>query len=175
MIDLQKLKVVVFDFDDTLCVHTEHGSYDRQKTRDYFKAMINGKNWWDANGAKPSKAMQMFIDLLKERDIPMYLCSAVTSSIHATRKVAWVSKKYGVYMSDLCVAEPEDKLNALLALVDALSVERDSILIVDDYYAVVESVANAGFQSATPVEAIEFYEDTKQKVSDEDIQNVAKN
>lgn len=87
-------------------------------------------------------------------------CSAVMSSMHATRKIEWTTEKYGVTMSNLCVGKPEHKLNACVALVDYLNINRENILIVDDYYAVTEVAEDAGFQSASPIEVAVFSNET---------------
>ena len=156
MINGSKLKVVVFDFDDTLCIHAQHGSFVEGRTRNYFSSVMKDHSWWDSIQSKPSAALKVLIDFLKEREIPMYLCSVIESSIHGIRKVEWVAEKYGVTMSNLCVKSPEYKIDACVALADHLNVARESILIVDDYHRVIEWAENAGFQSATPIEAIEF-------------------
>ena len=49
MIDLDKLNYVLFDFDDTLCIHTRKKllSYD---STDYMKSLLLNDSWWDKIG-----------------------------------------------------------------------------------------------------------------------------
>lgn len=55
MINFDKVKLVLFDFDDTLCIHRDHGSGG---DREYDRAMILGDcGWWDRWGCKPSVFM----------------------------------------------------------------------------------------------------------------------
>lgn len=53
MINLEKAKIVLYDFDDTLCIHEKHGL---RNDTDYAAAMVNQDiGWWDKIGCEPTK------------------------------------------------------------------------------------------------------------------------
>ena len=53
------------------------------------------------------------------------------------------------------------KLGMLIAIAEAFDYARDEILLVDDVWDNLERAADNGFQSATPVEVINFVEQHK--------------
>ena len=83
--DLSKVKLVLWDFDDTLCIHSWHGNNDNQ-THDYnTRVLREGTGAWSQ--CKPSKTMKRFMDVLCEKNIKQGLISATTSAKHMIAKV----------------------------------------------------------------------------------------
>lgn len=153
MINLFEIKFVVFDFDDTLCIHTGHGSGSE---RAYNKSMLIAKNPW--KGSMINSHMKEFMQLCEDRDIQMGLISATTSYPHMDRKHGWVFESYGFDLQNFCVGEADSKLDMLIAIHDAYNIERNRILIVDDRYATLNMCEDAGFMTATPMEVVNFIE-----------------
>lgn len=152
MIKLDQLKCVLYDFDDTLCIHKDHregsdAAYDRD-------VLINGAGAWRDCDINPH--MKAFMNMCEASGVRQGLISATTSAKHMQGKVAWVKENYGVELENFCVGTPEAKLRIMLALADTSGFHKYEILIVDDYFENTTRAANAGFMACTPMEIVNF-------------------
>ena len=158
MIDLDKLNYVLFDFDDTLCIHTRKKllSYD---STDYMKSLLLNDSWWDKIGCKPNKYMKEFMIELQNRNIELGLISQTDSYIHMVRKQEWVKEKYDIDLKNYCVSS--DKIDMMVALSRAYPIPFYSILIVDDKETILNMAVSKGFQAASPIEVVNYIADKK--------------
>lgn len=97
---LENLKMVLFDFDDTLAVHSQgHRISDH-----LMKYMINvhsgSKELW--NTSKPNLQLKKFMDYLACKNISMGLISGVHDCKAAERKIEWVKENYGYSLEYCC-------------------------------------------------------------------------
>ena len=156
MIDFNKLKMVLWDFDDTLCVHKNHKNLAENDLTYNVNVLLKGKDAWkdcDAN-----YHMRQFAINCKNSGVRQGLLSACNSSKHAQGKVDWVNDRYEIELENFCVGTPEQKLEMLLAIAEAYGFKRNEILLVDDYWRNFEDAANAGFQACTPIEIVNYIE-----------------
>lgn len=154
MINLEKAKIVLYDFDDTLCIHKKHGLHN---DTDYAAAMVNQDiEWWDKIGCEPNKAMEKFMNICANKDMEQGLISAVGFSISSTLKRMWVLQKYGIQLNDYCTGSFEGKAKIIQGLIIAKNLSPENILFIDDYWKNLEMVAQLGVQVATPMEIVNF-------------------
>ena len=111
---LENLKMVLFDFDDTLAVHSQgHRISDH-----LMKYMINvhsgSKELW--NTSKPNLQLKKFMDYLACKNISMGLISGVHDCKAAERKIEWVKENYGYSLENYCVSSQEQKMIELARL-----------------------------------------------------------
>lgn len=163
MINIDKLKMVLFDFDDTLAVHNEHKSGTAEDQLNYDTLAILGD--FDAyKDCAPNQNMVQFMQLCKDRKLQMGLISANTGYYHMDLKQKWVKEKYGISLENYCVMlGEEEKAKAICAIANAFYMNHDELLIVDDNPKVIVYAADAGFQSATPIEVINFINNLSKK------------
>lgn len=64
-------------------------------------------------------------------------------------------------MKNYCVCSQNMKLGMLIAIARAFGYARDEILFVDDIWANLKRAADNGFQTASPVEIINFVDEYK--------------
>lgn len=99
---LENLEMVLFDFDDTLCIHN-HRSDAYEEMMEYLSYIHSGetfpKSW---NKAKPNLQLKKFMDYLAYKNIPMGLISGVRDCKTAERKIKWVKENYG-YLLEITV------------------------------------------------------------------------
>lgn len=150
---LSDIKYVAFDFDDTLCIHTNHrhGTAEENLTQN-VECLLGTCKFDDGRVSTP---IQQFMLRLKGKGATMGLISATTFGTRALAKIDWVRENYGVELQHICVAEPSDKVEMLKYIAKAYNLQNHQILIVDDFYAVLESAADAGFAAMSPVECVE--------------------
>lgn len=159
MLDLNDIKLAVFDFDDTLCIRKRHNPVSRQDM--YEEALSLGISSFD--DCDYSRHMLMFIKMLEDKEISLGLMSWCEYFSLMKDKAEWVHRSYGVEMENYCVGARECKVVMLKALSRVKHIRESQILLVDDNYSTLEEVAKEGFQCATPMEVVEFIEDVRDK------------
>lgn len=150
------IKLVLFDFDDTLCIHEEHGDSPEEQMGYNKRVLTEGAGAW--SNLMPSRHMGALMKICAGNNVRMGLISAAMSFAHMKGKADWVKKAYGYDLENYCVRTPEAKVDMMIALSEANEIPRDQILIVDDYWLTLERAANAGFKSASPMQIVNFIE-----------------
>ena len=100
--------------------------------------------------------MGAFMHMCLNKDITLGLISATRSYQQMEAKVEWITEKYGVKLTNFCVGESDAKVNMMTSIAKAYELPNDDILIVDDMYKVITDAAEMGFQSASPIEVINY-------------------
>lgn len=159
MIDVKKIKIILWDFDDTLCFHSDHTSALDEFDTEYNVGALLGKDVYYT--CSMNYTIKRFIDYAKRENKRQGLISGVDCFIHAKNKENWVIEHYGIELENYCVGSQEMKLGMLIAIAEAFNYAHDEILLVDDVWDNLERAADNGFQSATPVEIINFVEEHK--------------
>lgn len=149
---LENLKMVLFDFDDTLAVHSQgHRISDH-----LMKYMINvhsgSKELW--NTSKPNLQLKKFMDYLTYKNIPMGLISGVHDCKSAERKIEWVKENYGYSLENYCVSSQEQKMIELSTIAEVNGFHESQIALVDDYYENLGNAEKMGFTTFSPMEIV---------------------
>ena len=149
---LENLKMVLFDFDDTLAVHSQgHRISDH-----LMKYMINvhsgSKELW--NTSKPNLQLKKFMDYLAYKNIPMGLISGVHDCKAAERKIEWVKENYGYSLENYCVSSQEQKMIELSTIAEVNGFHESQIALVDDYYENLGNAEKMGFTTFSPMEIV---------------------
>lgn len=154
-IDLDKIDAVFFDFDYTLAIHEKTIANVDQLTTALFDT--SNTYFYDVERAsKPNALLKDFMNLCKDGNIPMFLCSSKRSAPEAEMALNWVTANYGHTLQNACVARREYKLQMLTAYANRKGIPHGNILIVDDSIDTLYDCAAAGFKAASPMEVINF-------------------
>lgn len=159
MISLDKVKLILWDFDDTLCFHSWHGSAKDEFDTEYNVGVLSGKDVYST--CQSNSFIKTFIQSAKESGIRQGLISGTTSYIHMRNKENWVREHYDIGLENYCVCSQDMKLGMMLALAQANNFKHDEILIVDDFWNVLERACDNGFQACTPMEIVNFVTEHK--------------
>lgn len=157
MLDIKKIKIILWDFDDTLCFHSDHSSPLDEFDTEYNVGVLLGRDVHST--CNMNNTIKRFIDYAKCENKRQGLISGVDCFIHAKNKENWVKEHYGIELENYCVGSQEMKLGMLIAIARAFGYARGEILLVDDAWENLERAADNGFQTASPVEIINFVED----------------
>lgn len=153
MINIDNLKLALFDFDDTLCIHKNHQTGSEEE---YFKKILLGQNAWET--CETNIHLKYFMEELIKRNIKLGLISTTVSFKHMEAKQKWVEQNYGIKLENYCVNTFENKLMMMKAISNAFNILPEEILIVDDLYENIERAANNNFQACTPIEVVNYVE-----------------
>lgn len=151
MLDFDKVKFVLFDFDDTLCIHTDHGTSDGFE---YIETLELGINCFA--DCVINESLKRFMLRCKDKGLRMGLISACEFYPRMVDKADWVLAQYGVKLENFCVSKSEYKVKVLCAIASAYGLKPYEILIVDDYFATLDFCSDLGYQACTPLEIINF-------------------
>lgn len=155
MINIENTKIVLLDFDDTLCIHENHQGDEDDSI--YNKNILKiGIDTW--SNCSPNIHLKRFMEECIKRNIKLGLISATMSYPHMKAKNDWVLDNYGIELENYCVGTYEGKVKIMIAISDAFNIPREQILIIDDLYENLERAAKNGFMACTPMEIVNYIE-----------------
>jgi hypothetical protein len=140
-------KIVLFDFDNTLCIHTDLGNTSETE---YNKRVFTEEDPW--KNCIVNDDCKKLMKLFYEKQIPMGLISCDRSAVHFQKKIDWVKEKMGFSLENYCVGVGYNKINMLEAISYAYNIPEEKILLIDDNYDWLNEAADAGFSVASPME-----------------------
>lgn len=148
------VKYALFDFDDTLCIHSNHKPWTCDD--DHKQEVYMLRNQYSYPTSHANVHMREFINLCKNNNIKMGLISHVSSVPQSVAKINWCEKQYGVKFENFCVGTREQKVEMLKRISDSTNIDRDKIIIIDDLFLTLTEAEGEGFMTATPMEIVNF-------------------
>lgn len=153
--NLNKIKMMVFDFDDTLLIHYKEKSLD-SNGEDHRKRLISeqiennqGYQIYDKIGVPNNlvqRFLEMYIEITKNTNTPKYCISWVKDSLTLPFKKEWLEKHFPGQFNDVIgVSTPERKITVAKILAEAYGINPENVLVVDDYFVIVDEAHKAGF------------------------------
>lgn len=156
-IDLDNIKVVIFDFDDTLAIHKDkdfakHRRESEEKRLGYYlNAYNNPTTFYEKiEPCVRSEILYNFIDKLRNKNIKVYCLSGMKFSFHLKAKQYFVNKNYGNDIEVLSTASQELKIDGVKIIQRINNCNLNEILFVDDIEENVIRLNNLGVCSLLP-------------------------
>lgn len=153
-INLEKIKVVIFDFDDTLAIHKDkdYGKHRRENEDKYLSYYLNAyKNpevfYEDIQPCVKSEVLYKFINNLRNKNIKMYCLSGMKFSFHLKAKQNFVNKHYGDDIEVISASTQELKLDGVKIIQRLNSCALEEILFIDDREDVIKLLNSNGIKS----------------------------
>lgn len=144
-INLDNIKVAIFDFDDTLAVHKDqdfakHRRESEEKRLGYYlNAYQNPDTFYeDFEPCVKSETLYNFISYLRNKDIKIYCLSGMKYSFHLKAKQSFVNKHYGNDIEVISTATQELKIDGVKIIQRANNCKLAEIIFIDDRQDVVE-------------------------------------
>lgn len=147
MFTLDGIKMVVFDFDDTLYAHPSHRSMSQE---DLFKAVSKvGAAYYPVENF--SSLMGEIMGECDKRNIMMALCSHISFAPVQYAKLEAVERAYGYKLLDLCVGDAKAKHLALRTVADMFNLKPCEIMLIDDLSLNLIDAGADGFIAVSPL------------------------
>ena len=153
-INLDNIKVVIFDFDDTLAIHKDKDfcKHRRESEDKYLGYYLNAyKNpdifYEDIEPCIRSEILYNFIIKLRNKKIKMYCLSGMKFSFHLKAKQAFINKHYGNDIEVISFATQELKIDGVKIIQRFENCNIDEILFIDDRQDVIDLLNNNGIKS----------------------------
>lgn len=155
MFDLTDVKLVAFDFDDTLYIHDKRNDTDKTDLEYYAGLMTKETDYYDPSRFSDIMGQLMFE--LNSRHIDMAVCSHTSFAGAAHTKVEAAEAHYGYPLINLCSGLPDYKHVILAAYALANGLKHEEILLIDDQYINLRNAEASGFKAANPMEVVLHY------------------
>ena len=138
-IDLNNIKVVIFDFDGTLAIHRDvdfvkHRNESEEKRLDYYsKAYQNPENFFeDIELCDRSEVLYNLIEELRNKNIKMYCLSGMKFSFHFNAKKNFINKNYGNDIELISVGTQKLKLDGIKIISKVNGCNINEVLFIED-------------------------------------------
>lgn len=153
-INLSKLKVVIFDFDDTLAIHKD-ADYKKHRGESEDKRLVfcvnayqNSEDFYEnIEPCLKSKVLYKFINELRNKNIKMYCLSGMSFSFHFKAKQSFINRHYGDDIELISSASQELKLPGVKIIKRIVDCELNEILFIDDNKEVIELMKSNGINA----------------------------
>ena len=152
-INLNNIKLVIFDFDDTLAIHKDKDfSKHRRESEEnfvnfYYNAYTNPNYFYDEiEPCTRSEVLYNLIDVLRSKNIKMYCLSGMKFSFHLKAKQSFINKYYGEDIEVISTSSQELKLKGLKILQKISNCNLNEILLIDDRQDVVDLLIENGIR-----------------------------
>jgi len=153
-INLENIKVVIFDFDDTLAIHKDKDySKHRRESEDkylgyYLNAYKNTNSFYeDIEPCIKSEVLYNFINNLRSKCIKMYCLSGMKFSFHLKAKQSFINKYYGDDIEVISTASQELKIDGVKIIQKLNNCKLEEILFIDDRNDVINLLNSNGINS----------------------------
>lgn len=158
-IDLSKIKVAIFDFDDTLAIHKDRDfNKHRNETEDnllnyYLNAYLNPQSFYET--IEPCyilSSLQNLIKIFETKGIKMYCVSGMKFSFHLKAKEHFIHKYYSDNIEVISTRTQQLKCDAAKIIGRINECNLNEILFVDDNKDNIIRLNNIGIQALLPEE-----------------------
>lgn len=158
-IDLSKIKVAIFDFDDTLAIHKDRDfNKHRNETEDnllnyYLNAYLNPQSFYET--IEPCyilSSLQNLIKIFETKGIKMYCVSGMKFSFHLKAKEHFIHKYYSDNIEVISARNQQLKCDAAKIIGRINECNLNEILFVDDNKDNIIRLNNIGIQALLPEE-----------------------
>lgn len=152
-INLNNIKVVIFDFDDTLAIHkdkdfSKHRSESEENFVNFYLNAYNKPNCFyeEIEPCTKSETLYNFIKKLRSKNIKMYCLSGMKFSFHLKAKQSFINKHYGEDIEVISTSSQELKLKGVKIIQKINNCNLDEILFIDDRRDVIELLNQSGIK-----------------------------
>lgn len=150
-LNLDNIKVVIFDFDGTLAIHRDkdfvkHRNETEDKRLNYYSnAYQNPDSFFeDIELCDRSEILYNLIEELRNKDIKMYCLSGMKFSFHFNAKKNFIHKNYGNDIELVSVGTQQLKLDGIKIISKVNGCNLNEVLFIDDLEDTVNYLKSKG-------------------------------
>ena len=156
-INLNNIKVAVFDFDDTLAIHKDkdyikHRNENEENLLNYYlNAYLNPNSFYESiEPCNMSKSIFKLINILRKNNVKIYCVSGMKFSFHLKAKEYFVHKYYGNDIEVISTRNQELKVDAVKIISKVNNCNLNEILFVDDIEENIINFNGIGINALLP-------------------------
>ena len=152
--NLDNIKVVIFDFDGTLAIHRDkdfvkHRNESVDKRLNYYaNAYQNPNNFYiDIESCDRSEVLYKLVQELRNKNIKMYCLSGMKFSFHFNAKKNFINKNYGNDIELVSVGTQQLKLDGIKIISKVNGCNLNEVLFIDDLEDTVNYLKSNGINA----------------------------
>lgn len=156
-INLNDIKVAIFDFDNTLAIHKdkdyiEHRNENEEKLNNYFlNAYLNPKKFYETiEPCYISQSILELINILRKNNVKIYCVSGMRFSFNFKAKEYFVHKYYGEDIELISTKNQETKVDAVKIISKINNCNLNEVLFVDEVKENVDRFIEVGINALLP-------------------------
>ena len=156
-INLNNIKVAIFDFDDTLAVHKDveykkHRNETEEKLLNYYlNAYLNPQKFYEIiEPCDMSTSILKLINILRKNNVKLYCVSGMKFSFHLKAKEYFIRKYYGDDIEVISSRNQELKIAATKIISKINNCKLNEVLFVDDIKENIINLNEAGINATLP-------------------------
>lgn len=156
-INLNNIKVAIFDFDDTLAIHKDkdyikHRNENEENLLNYYlNAYLNPNSFYESiEPCNMSKSIFKLINILRKNNVKIYCVSGMKFSFHLKAKEYFVHKYYGNDIEVISTRNQELKVDAVKIISKVNNCNLNEILFVDDIEENIINFNRIGINALLP-------------------------
>ena len=156
-INLDNIKVAIFDFDDTLAIHKdknyiEHRNENEENLLNYYlSAYLNPNSFYDSiEPCDISKSIFKLITILRKNNVKLYCVSGMKFSFHFKAKENFVHKYYGNDIEMISAKNQELKVEVAKIISKINNCNLNEILFIDDIVKNINTFNKIGINALLP-------------------------
>lgn len=156
-INLNNIKVAIFDFDDTLAIHKnkdyiEHRNENEENLLNYYlNAYLNPNSFYDSiEPCDISESIFKLINILRKNNVKIYCVSGMKFSFHLKAKKYFVHKYYGNDIEVISTRNQELKIDATKIISKINNCNLNEVLFVDDIEKNIINFNRIGINALLP-------------------------
>ena len=156
-INLNNIKVAIFDFDDTLAIHKDkdyikHRNENEDNLLNYYlNAYLNPNSFYESiEPCNMSKSIFKLINILRKNNVKIYCVSGMKFSFHLKAKEYFVHKYYGNDIEVISTRNQELKVDAAKIISKVNNCNLNEILFVDDIEENIINFNGIGINALLP-------------------------
>ena len=153
-VNLDEIKLVIFDFDETLAIHKDkdfikHREESEENFVNFFSNAYNNPDCFydEIEPCTKSEVLDKFIKKLRKRKIKMYCLSGMNFSFHLKAKQSFINKHYGKDIEVISASSQELKLKGAKILKKINNCNLNEIIFIDDKQDIIELLSHSGIKA----------------------------
>ena len=158
-INLENIKVAIFDFDDTLAIHKDKDYIKHRNENEdsfinyYLNAYLNEDSFYETiEPCVMSDSLYKMISILKNNGAKVYCVTGMKFSFHLKAKKHFVHKYYFEDIDVISTRSQEMKVEAVKIIRKINNCNLDEMLFVDDLEENIVRFKNMGIYALLPNE-----------------------
>lgn len=156
-INLNNIKVAIFDFDDTLAIHKDkdyikHRNENEENLLNYYlNAYLNPNSFYKSiEPCDISEPIFKLINILRKNNVKIYCVSGMKFSFHLKAKEYFIHKYYGNDIEVISTRNQELKVDAVKIISKVNNCNLNEILFVDDIEENIINFNGIGINALLP-------------------------
>ena len=162
MVDLSKVKVAFFDFDDTLCVH-RYLNVNRPTRDEWDKAIVTGSKDWYSNTkyCVPQPAIQAFVHTMAKNNVVCHCLTWSELNLLEGARRKFLDEHYDKIIDKIYITGSRDgKLKVMDKYVNLLGYKPEELLLIEDHPVTIDECRKAGYSVLTVSELVMEWSNT---------------